>query len=99
MIFAQITNNIIVNTINLEDESNLNLFETNTATGQPYDSIVRIDLIYPQPGIGWTFDGITFTFPFIEENNNPIPGSIEFYQELVTNAMSFGNTLIIQNAA
>lgn len=61
MVFAQITNQLIQNTIILNDESLLNLF-LNDINDNPYDYVLRIDMIYPQPGIGWTFDGIQF-FP------------------------------------
>ena len=62
MVFAQISNQLIVNTIILSDESMLNLF-LNDQFGNPFDYVLRIDMIYPQPGIGWTFDGIQFYPP------------------------------------
>lgn len=62
MIFAQIDNQLIQNTLLLNDESLLSLF-LNDSNGQPYDYVLRIDMIYPQPGIGWTFDGIQFYPP------------------------------------
>lgn len=57
MVFAQILNGVIVNTIVLNDPSLLGLFS------QSYDSVLQVDATYPQPGIGWTFDGIQFSPP------------------------------------
>lgn len=59
MVFAQISNQLIINTIILNDESMINLF-LNDQNGIPYDFVLRIDTVYPQPGISWTFDGIQF---------------------------------------
>lgn len=63
MVFAQISNQQIMNTIVLQDESLLNLFLNDPMTDIPYDYVLRIDMIYPQPGIAWTFDGIQFWPP------------------------------------
>lgn len=63
MIFAQIENGMIQNTIIVKDESSLDLFQNDPISGNPYDFIIRVDTMYPQPGIGWSFDGIMFTSP------------------------------------
>lgn len=60
MVFAQIKDGLIKNTIVLSNED-ISLFGCDPITGIPYDLILRIDLIYPQPGIGWVFDGIQFS--------------------------------------
>ncbi len=63
MIFAQIKDQVIQNTIILDDENSVSLFQIDPLSGEVYDFILRIDSIYPQPGIGWSFDGIVFTAP------------------------------------
>jgi hypothetical protein len=51
MTYAQLTNGVVVNTIQLDDPSLLYLF----AVG--YDGIpIRIDLLAVQPNIGWVYD-------------------------------------------
>lgn len=82
MIFAQIKNNIVQNTIVLKDDSLLPLFN-NDPQGDPYDYVLQIDLQYPQPGIGWTFDGIKFFAPNIGTNIDEDNTQIDF-QESVT---------------
>lgn len=63
MVFAQIVNGGVQNTIMLDDESMVGLFSADPLTGIPYDYLIRVDGIYPRPGIGWMFDGIVFTAP------------------------------------
>lgn len=63
MVFAQIKDQLVVNTIIIDDESMIDLFSNDPVTEQPYDLILRIDYIYPRPGIGWVFDGIIFIPP------------------------------------
>lgn len=63
MVFVQIKNQIIINSIVIDDISLINLFKNDPITGEPYDYVLQVDSIYPQPGIGWSFDGITFTAP------------------------------------
>jgi hypothetical protein len=62
MIYAQIKNSKIINTIVLDDSSLLNLFSTDS-NGIPFDALIQIDNIYPPPSIGWVYDGITFFSP------------------------------------
>lgn len=94
MIYAQMRGNKIVNTIMLDDPSLLPLFSVDQS-GVPYDSVVQIDNIVPQPGIGWTFDNV---------NWNPPPAAIvaqatvDIYTTLVQNAITFGQALIVQFA-
>lgn len=61
MIFAQIKSGVIVNVINLDDPSIVDLFSFDPATNIPYDHVLQIDQLYPRPGIGWLFDELIFT--------------------------------------
>lgn len=63
MIFAQLKNGIIVNTIVVDDTSLLYLFEDDPATGEPYDALFQIDAVFPRPGIGWSYDNVQFVAP------------------------------------
>lgn len=63
MIYAQIKNEIVVNTIILDDAALLPLFQNDPMTGEPYDLMLQIDMVYPRPGIGWIFNGLTFIAP------------------------------------
>ncbi len=147
MVYAQISNGMVVNTIALDNTSLLPLFQLDPY-GNPYDAILQIDQIYPQPSIGWAFDGMGFYVPstlaliqnntivsvcqnssnFIAQNAtkyqaiidittlNPQPTigwtynsdtslsappaypSSEYFQKIVTNAMAFGNQIVVQGA-
>lgn len=57
MVFAQIKDGVVKNTVVLEDASLASLFK------EGYDDILQIDATFPQPGIGWTFDGLKFKAP------------------------------------
>lgn len=57
MVFAQIKDGVIQNTVVLTDISLIDLFK------EGYDDIFQIDATFPQPGIGWTFDGVRFIAP------------------------------------
>ena len=63
MIFAQMKDNIIINTIIINDLNIIDLFGSNPVTGEQYDDVLQINGTYPQPGIGWSFDGIQFYPP------------------------------------
>lgn len=67
MIFAQIKNSLIQNTIELNNESLLHLFQNDPLTNDPYDIVLRIDEINPRPGIGYSYDGENFQSPPVEE--------------------------------
>jgi hypothetical protein len=60
MVFAQITGGQVVNMIVLNDTSLLSNFMNNPVSGNPYDYVIQTDYVYPQPGIGWGFDGTAF---------------------------------------
>ena len=94
MIYAQITNNKIVNTIALDDISLLPLFSTDQS-GNPYDKVVQIDNIVPQPGIGWTFDNVNWSPPPPAVTQQD---TVDMYMTLVQNAIAFGNALIVRFA-
>lgn len=57
MIYAQINNGIIQNTIITDINTNLAEFSQN------FDSFIRIDTLPIVPGIGWTYDGVKFLAP------------------------------------
>lgn len=69
MIFAQISNGVIVNTIVLQDSSILSLFQNDPTTDIPYDYVLQVDSQYPQPGVGWLFDGIVFSPPSVDDSD------------------------------
>ena len=94
MIYAQIRNNTVINTLELEDSSLIYLFQ-NDHNGVPYDSLQLLDNMYPQPGIGWTFDNIVWNAPDAVVTNQ---SAIQIYTTLVTNAVAFGQSLTIQFA-
>lgn len=62
MVFAQVQDGIVTNTIILNDYSLLPLFQKDQL-GNLYDYVLQVDATYPQPGVGWAFDGIQFTPP------------------------------------
>lgn len=61
MVYAQIKNNEVKNTIVLNDDSLLPVFSQN------WDHCIRIDELRPMPGIGWSYDGQEFAPPPPEE--------------------------------
>ena len=94
MIYAQILNNKIVNTIMLDDASLLPLFSADQ-NGNPYDSVVQIDTLSPQPGIGWTFNNVNWCPP---PQAASAQATVDIYTQLVQNAITFGQALIVQFA-
>lgn len=72
MIYAQIKDGVIKNTIVLKDDSLLDLFRTDPMTGVSYDSVRLIEHLYPRPGIGWTFDEIMFAPPVLVEQTDDL---------------------------
>lgn len=63
MLYAQIKNNIVKNTIIIEDPSLESIFS------EGFDSLIRIDNLDILPGKDWTYDGENFVAP----NFNSIP--------------------------
>lgn len=90
MIFAQIKNNTIMNTIDLEDITLVPLFKAG------FDSVIQIDNLMPQPGIGWTFDNVNWDAPPAPVTNQ---AAIDIYTTLIQNAVTFGQALMVQFAA
>lgn len=62
MVYAQIKDSIVRNVIVLDDVTLAPLFDDS------FDAIVRIDNLFPSPGIGWSYDGNTFSPPLEEES-------------------------------
>lgn len=57
MIYAQIKNNLVQNCIVLDNATLEPLFL------EGFDYLIRIDNLDPQPGIGYSFDGQSFSPP------------------------------------
>lgn len=57
MVYAQIKDGIIKNTIVLDDMSLLNVFLDG------FDYLLRVDDLDPQPSIGWSYDGSNYAPP------------------------------------
>ena len=79
---------MVQNTIVLED---LNL-ESLFAKG--FDSLVRVDNLTPQPGIGWGYNGTSFTAPAVST-----PSPQQLAEQQIINDINFGQNLITQFAA
>lgn len=94
MVFAQIKDGIVQNTITINDISLLGLFQ-NDPNGNPYDLILQVDNKTPQPGIGWTFDNVNWSPPKLPSESKT---TLEIYTGLVQAAINFGNTIIVQFA-
>lgn len=94
MVYAQVRNNVIINTLELDDASLLHLFQTDQ-NGNLYDSLVQLDSIVPQPGIGWTFNNVNWNPPTPVA---PAQSAVDIYTALVQNAIVFGQSLTVQFA-
>jgi len=57
MIYVQILNGIVKNSIVLTDISLEDLFL------EGFDYLIRVDTMTPQPGIDWLYDGSSFSPP------------------------------------
>lgn len=58
MVYAQIKDSLVSNTITLSDESLIDLFS------EGFDFIIRVDNISPRPSIGWSYDSVSNKFSF-----------------------------------
>lgn len=65
MVYAQIIGGFIVNTADADNDDILIFLMINSTTAEPYDAVLRIDTLDPMPGIGWSFDGTTFSAPYM----------------------------------
>lgn len=90
MIFAQVSNSLVVNTLVLNDISLLSNYYKNPITGIPYDYILQVDATFPQPGIGWGFDGIRFIPPDINIDDDEDTSSSILEEQSVTSTTSIG---------
>jgi hypothetical protein len=77
---ALIQNNSVINII-----QNCDAYITNQASNYQY--IIDITIMNPQPQVGWTYNGTTFT------------PSLAYYQDLISQATAFGFELINNFAA
>lgn len=59
MIYAQIKDGIIKNTIIVDGNSPMDKLSVG------YDTLIRIDNLSPNPAIDWTYDGNTFSAPVV----------------------------------
>lgn len=84
-IYAKIQGGSVINTelVDSSDSSNLD----------PTFTWVDITSITPQPGIGWTYNGTTFTAPA-----PPTQTPTQIYTAVVMAAMGFGQQLTVQFA-
>lgn len=58
--YAQIVNNLVANTIAVSADMDPSMFQ------EGYDYLLRVDNLSPQPGIGWGYDGESFTPPAVQ---------------------------------
>lgn len=88
MIYAQISNGLVANIIQVDDVSVVPLFTDG------YDACIRIDNITPQPCIGWSYDGNIFTnqitMPIIGSLANVPTGSATTFDPFVLSDASGG---------
>lgn len=61
MVYAQVKDGIVRNTIVLDDLTLIPLFS------EGFDAFIRVDNIDQPPSINWTYDGNTFNPPIIED--------------------------------
>lgn len=57
MIYAQIKDNLVINAIVVDEHTPMDLFSAG------YDYFLRIDNLDNRPGIGWSYDGSSFSPP------------------------------------
>lgn len=62
MIYAQIKDGLVKNTIVVDEETPLNLFSVG------FDYLLRIDNLSPVPGINWSYDGSSYSPPPPEQD-------------------------------
>ena len=95
MVYAQILNNIVVNTIELEDSTLVSIFT------QGYDACLQIDNLSPVPAIGWKYDGTNFYSPAVLAliQGNLVVNIIQDFDTYITdNAANYQYIVDITNA-
>jgi hypothetical protein len=70
MRYAQIKDCIIQNVIELDDDTQVSLFEDG------FDYCIRVDQLDPQPSIGWFYDGDQFTDVIQQDVLGGIPSDV-----------------------
>lgn len=55
MVYAQVKDGVVKNTLVLDDASIEHLFLVG------FDYLIRVDILDPQPGPGWKYDGTNFS--------------------------------------
>lgn len=92
MVFAQILTGKVLNTIVLNDIKLLSNYMSNPINNIPYDYVLQVDTLYPQPGIGWTYDGIRFGSPGDSDSGQDNSNSI-LEEESVTSVTTIAAPL------
>lgn len=82
MVFAQIKDSVVVNTLVLGDGVDQEPFLSG------YDHLVRIDELNPRPGVGFTYDGANFSAPAVPPEPIPNVTPRQFRQALVIQGVS-----------
>lgn len=90
MIYAQIKDGKVKNTIVLEDNTLVSVFTDG------FDSCVRVDNLSPVPGIAWNYDGSNFTVPSIP---NQSLSTQQIVENKIAKAIDGFNQLMIEYAA
>lgn len=62
MVYAQIKNGTVVNRIIIANEADV------ASQQAGMQAVIRIDVLSPQPDIGWSWDGESFSEPVNDEN-------------------------------
>jgi hypothetical protein len=88
MIYAQIKDGVVLNTIVLEDTSLESVFSAG------FDYFISIDAVNPKPSIGWGYDGSAFS-PIVP----PVITTQSKYESIVEKAIAGFNNIMIEYAA
>lgn len=81
MTYAQITNDIVVNIIELDDATQIFLF------AEGYDQCIQIDDLSTIPSIGWTYSNGIFSLP-LTASQTAVANAITLGNQIITNWLS-----------